>query len=374
MLPSVCGSRLPDWVGEQIIERTAHYELRFERLKRNLYDIVVALDKAGLKFVMLKGLSHAPALTPDPRLRAQGDIDLWLLGSSVYEARDVLRSLGYVSLLDSKSRHLDPMGQPSSWKWRGDLFDPEMPISVELHYELWSDETEYIDVPGLQQFWQRKVCRNFDGHPITVLCDEDLLGFACLHFLLHLLHGDLPLHRGWEIARFLDTHTSDDSFWTSWRGLHGLTLRRLETSVFYLVARWFGCRSNPLLEAEHHELPFSIKVWLDRYHRAPLVREWAPNKSEIWLHLAFLGNNTKDKVCIVARRLMPSSLPGFSDTAAPQHSWNAKLSRSLRQLRFISVRLVRHLITFFPTLWDGMCWFFVCRSRSSQQSPSMRIR
>jgi hypothetical protein len=41
-------------------------------------------------------------------------------------------------------------------------------------------------------------------------------GFAALHLLLHLLHGDLPLQRAWEIARFLGTHACDEDF-----GHHG---------------------------------------------------------------------------------------------------------------------------------------------------------
>ena len=207
-----------------------------------------------------------------------------------------------------------------------------------------------------------------------MLCDEDLLGFACLHFLLHLLHGELSLQRAWEIARFLDARRNDDFFWASWRRLHRLTLRRLETSVFYLLTDWFECRLNPLLEAEYQEVPAPVKLWLDTYYLAPVVREWAPNKSEIWLHLALLGNNTKDQIRVLARRLVPTSLPRFSDTALPQLSWNTKLLGSLRQLRFVTIRLVRHLNTFFPTLLAGMRWFYTCKSRSSGESLSMRTR
>src|SRR5579884_402030 len=220
MLPSTCNARLPDWLLEGVQRRSARYQQRFERLKAELFQIVQAFEAAKLEFVMLKGLSHAPAFTPDARLRAQGDIDFWLPGEAVYKARDILTELGYVAVLDSKSRHLAPMARPSNWRWRGDLFDPEMPISVELHYELWSDTAECIVVPGLEQFWERKVQREFDSHTIPVLRDEDLLGFAALHFLLHLLHGDLPLQRAWEIARFLDTHAQDDAFWQSWHAVH----------------------------------------------------------------------------------------------------------------------------------------------------------
>lgn len=159
------------------------------------------------------------------------------------------------------------MGRPTSWKWRGDLFDPEMPISVELHYELWSEQTEYITAPEVQQFWERRRRRDFDGRHINVLCDEDLLGFAALHLLLHLLHGDLPLQRALEIARFLDAHVSDAPFWTSWGASHPAGLKQLEVPVFHLVTKWFQPRSNEKLLADFQRLPPTIKLWLESYPR-----------------------------------------------------------------------------------------------------------
>lgn len=374
MLPYLCGLDLPAWVSEQVQRRSARYDVRFQRLKDQLFEIVQAFNREGLEFVMLKGLSHSPALTADARLRGQGDIDLWIPGLSVYKARDVLKRLGYVPTLESKSRHLAPMRRPGNWTWQGDQFDPEMPISVELHYELWSEEAEHVRIPDLQPFWQRKEVREFDGWLIPVLREEDLLGFACLHFLLHLLHGEVPVQRAWEIARFLDLHSSDAVFWTSWDRLHPVALRQLEICVFYLVTCWFGCRSWPQMETDFEQLPGNSKLWLTRYGFAPLIREWAPNKSEIWLHLALIGNNTGDKLRVLARRLIPIALPAFSDTAVPERHVTAKLLRAFRQLRLITARLVRHLITFVPTLFDGLRWLYVCRLRSSDDSPLMRIR
>jgi hypothetical protein len=353
LLPHVCGSALPTWVSEAVVEKTARYERRFQRLKRELFEIVDAFNAAGLEFVMLKGLSHQPAFTPDARMRAQGDIDLWLSASSVYEARDLLRGLGYEQLLASKSRHLPPMVRPSTWVWRGDLFDPEMPISVELHYELWSEQAEHIAAPGLDQFWERKQFRTFDGRKIYVLADEDLLGFAALHLLLHLLHGELPLQRAWEIARFLDAHAGDLPFWESWRNLHSSALRQLEGSIFYLVTQWFGSRSGEELEANGKELPVVVKSWLEKLYLAPLTREWSPNKLEIGLHLAFVRKRD-DKVRVLFRRLLPTSLPLFVDRTGATSTPFSKLLKLLRQLPFLTDRFARHFVTFFPTAIYGL--------------------
>jgi hypothetical protein len=361
LLSQVCSSPLPAWVVGPALQRTARYQSRFKRLKQELFEVVEAFDAAGLEFVMLKGLSHAPAFTPDAWLRAQGDIDLWLIGSSVYKGHDVLRSLGYLPLLKSKSRHLSPMARPSSWQWRHDLFDPEMPVSVELHYDLWSKEAEYIVVPQLDQFWNRRQVRDFDGHKIKVLCDADLLGFAALHLLLHLLHGDLPLQRAWEIARFLDTHVTNDSFWASWRASHSAALRQLETSMFYLVTSWFECHARKDLGANVQKLPVMVKSWLREFSLAPLAREWKPNKSETWLHLALI-NKRKDKARVLFRRLLPISIPYVADRATSQESSVDKLLTRLRQRRVIMTRLARHFVTFFPTVFDGLRWLWLSRS------------
>lgn len=361
MLPHVSGPTLPAWVHETVLHKTARYDLRFKRLKQELFDIVAALNAAGLDFVMLKGLSHAPALSPDARLRGQGDIDLWLPGPSAYKARDVLSALGYVPLLDSKSRHLAPMGRPSNWQWRGDLFDPEMPVAVELHYELWSEQSEYIAVPALDQFWARKQSRDFEGRAINVLCDEDLLAFAALHLLLHLLHGELPLQRAWELARFLHNHNGDASFWKSWRTSHAPALRQLEASMFYLVTRWFNCHSGKDLALDCQALAPGLKSWLEKFPLAPLTNEWAPNKLEIWLHLGFIRKR-KHKVRVIFRRLIPTALPLFADRAERKASPGRKLLMSLRQIRWLTPRLVRHVVTFFPTLLGGFRWFCLRRS------------
>ena len=78
LLSHCCGASLPGHVRANILEKSKRYAIRFERLKSNLFEIACALHAAQLDFVLLKGLSHAPVMTPNALLRAQGDIDLWL--------------------------------------------------------------------------------------------------------------------------------------------------------------------------------------------------------------------------------------------------------------------------------------------------------
>ncbi len=360
LLSSVCFSKLPGAICEEVLKKRDRFELRFQRLKQELFRIAEALNDSHLEFVMLKGMSHVPALSPNTLFRAQGDIDLWLPGSSVYEARDVLTRLGFVPLLSAKSRHLAPMAKPSNWEWRGDLFDPEMPIAVELHYDLWSDASEHIAIPDLEAFWQRRKPRNFDGCEINVLCEEDLVGFAALHLLLHLLHGDLPLQRAWEIGNFLETSADDELFWNSWETIHPSPLKQIESVVYSMVATWFHCRWPKALEKHFDGLPVKTKWWLDKYCWAPVQREWAPNKFEVGLHLA-LASSRRDRARVFLQRLLPVAMPGFADRAQPGLSLAAILRRAIRQARLLVSRVVHHVVTMPSTLLLGLRFLRVRR-------------
>ena len=352
MLPALLGEALPSAIGDRIAGCRARYLQRFTRLKTELFEITDALDQASIEFVLLKGLTHSPTLTPDPVWRAQGDIDLWFRPEDVFRAHEVLQRLNYVSLLPSKARHLAPMARPSNWKWRGDLHDPEMPISVELHFELWSEKTDHIPIPGLDKFWERRRRRDFDGHSINVLSEEDLLGFAALHLLLHLLHGEFPAQRAWEIGNFLHRTRNDGRFWKLWRESHSPELRTLEALVFQLVHTWFGCHLDRFVRVEAQSLPAGAFRWLNEFSLSPLKQAFRPNKDELWLHLALIPSFYR-KLQVLIRRLFPLALPVFIDqfddnTTAPL------FRRLVRQRIRIANRLVHHVTSFAPGLFAGL--------------------
>ncbi len=337
MLPCMCGGTIPDEFRNRIQRCQTRYAQRFFRLKSQLFEITAALDRAGIESVVLKGLTHSPVFTPNPLFRAQGDIDLWIPGDAVYQAREILVRLGYVSGERARSRHLSPMRRPTGWRWRGDRYDPEMPVSIELHFELWSERMERIAVPGLKEFWNRKTARTFDGQTVAVLCDEDLLGFAALHLLLHVLHGEFPAQRAWEIANFLHRHADNEVFWTAWRQAHPPALRQLEALVFQLVRVWFGCDLAQVARNERRLMPRNLQKWLDEFAFSPVTRGYHPNKDELWLHLALISPANTAR--ILARRLFPLQLPNGG---------------------FILARIAHHLCTLVPTVFQGARWLWVC--------------
>jgi hypothetical protein len=335
VLNSVCGHELPDRARQRLEASELRYALRFARLRAQLLRIIEALDDAQVPFVVLKGMTHSPELTPEPLLRAQGDIDLWIPRDAIGRGADTLRRAGYVDHGQATGRHLAPLELPNNWRWRGDIFDPEMPVRVELHHDLWSSEAEYISLPGEERFCERFETRDFGGRAAQVLGAHDILGFAALHLLLHLLHGDLPLQRAWEIARFLDVRAADDAFWQRWEQVHGPELRAAESVVFLIATAWFGCEVPESVRREAAALPGDVRRWVDRCVFSPLTQQSRPNKDELWLHLA-LVKSRRDRARILLRRLAPV--------------------RASRKRTFSASRLRHHFATLLPTLADGLLW------------------
>ncbi|MGD0498114.1 MAG: nucleotidyltransferase family protein [Bryobacteraceae bacterium] len=343
------GDAMPGWVRDRL-ERNLHdYSKRFARLKAALFEIADALERRGIEFIVLKGLTHSPEYTPDPLLRAQGDIDIWCKPEFILAARDELLALGYLPLGRSEGRHLPKMVRPTGGDWRGDFYASDLPIAVELHYRLWDERMESIPAPGETEFWDRRAPRMVDGRPLQALSATDTLAFAALHLLWHLLHGDLPTQRAWEIANFLDTHVSDDAFWSSWRQSHADSLRRLEAIVFRLVAEWFGCGLSPVAAGEAAGLPDDVRLWIECYAWSPVEGLFHPNKDELWLQLS-LVESFREKLAIFRRRVLPMRTLQLTRAGTPA------AKHIERELRFAGRRLVHHARAFIPTLFEGARW------------------
>jgi hypothetical protein len=347
------GDAMPEWVGARLAGNLRDYSKRFARLKASLFEIADAFERRGIEFIVLKGLTHSPEYTPDPLLRAQGDIDIWCKPESIVAARDELLTLGYAPHGPSEGRHLPPMLRPSKWEWRGDYYDPGLPIAVELHFQLWDDRMESIPVPGQAEFWNRRVTKLVAGRPLPALSGPDTLAFAALHLLMHVFHGDLRTQRAWEIANFLDTHVSDAAFWASWRQCHPDSLHRLEAIVFKLAAEWFGCRLAPEAAETVDQLPGDVRLWMEHYPLSPVEALFHPNKDEIWLQLS-LVESFGEKLAVFRRRILPMRAPPTFRQG--KSNARAAMAQIGRMLRFTVIRSVRHLCAFFPTLWGGVRW------------------
>jgi hypothetical protein len=239
--------------------------------------------------------------------------------------------------------------RPNSWKWRGDFFDPEMPLAIELHFQFWNPKLEHLPAAGVDEFWKRRVRRPVAGADLPVLAAPDAVAYAALHLLKHVLHGDTRPFHVYEIASFLHRHADDQEFWTAWRTLHSDTLRRLQTVSFLLAESWFGCRLAPAAREEAGRLPRATRVWFEEFATSPAVQRFRPNKDELWLHLSLLDSK-RDALRIARRRLIPSNLP-------PPARATTTASRRSVYMAWLWTRLRHHTISLGTTLTSGARWW-----------------
>jgi Uncharacterised nucleotidyltransferase len=362
---------LPTWVQERIARNYSDNMQRFARVTKQTQEICSALSAAHIEFAVLKGHTHVPHFTPDPVLRSQGDIDIWCQPQSVVPAQAVLRELGYRAIAKSTNRHLDPMIRETKWNWTGDYYAPDLPIPVDLHYQLWDESMEGIQGPSETDIWSRR-CRAYSTvAPLLSYLDiADSFTFACLHALMHLLHGDLRLQRTWELAFFMQQYSECDEFWFRWQSLYPPEARQVLIIPLALSSGWFGCPLPELIREEIEALPQNVLVWLKYYWLSPLESMFQSNKHELWLNIALLSS-VRSKASVFMRRLLPLNAaamqqksPGRGDTPQP----------TITSLNFLLSRAWHHTTTFPLTCWEGLVWLRRCQAdkKRGQQVENFR--
>ncbi|HWD99466.1 MAG TPA: nucleotidyltransferase family protein, partial [Bryobacteraceae bacterium] len=236
---------------------------------------------------------------------------------------------------EPRTDHLPTLVRKTGWRWRGDYYDPAMPLNVELHFRFWDSGMEGFPVEGAEGFWARRVTRAVGPIEIPALAWEDTVRYAAWHITRHLLRGDLRAIHLYEFARLLDTTADDDAFWTR------LDLAAAEAIAVRLALACFGCRVHPSVRTLLDRLPARVEKWFDRFAISPLLGAARPNKDELLLHL-LLAPAAGDRARILARRLAPSRPPRrvrdpHAPGAAPRKpEWLFLLGRAWFHLRALA--------------------------------------
>jgi hypothetical protein len=348
LTPLLARYDLPPTIREHVEGALARNGARVFRVAAAYHEIAPAFDH-----IVLKGFTHVPAFVDDPRLRVQYDLDLYVPPKESDAARRVLLALGYEPIEELEGLamdHLPTMIRKTGWEWRGDYFDPEIPVSVEVHLQFWNAPVERLRPEGLDAFWARR-----KGHRLQPV---DMLGYAALHLTRHLLRGNLRVFHVWEMARFLHTQR-DPFFWRLWKQWHPRSLRRLEAVAFLLAKSWFACTLVPEVLDEVAALPGAVHRWFKVYGWSPIEGMFHPNKRELWLHLD-LVETLADRLSVVRRRLLPASLPGPVDAVhlpPEQMTLRRRIKKQARYAAYASSRAFLHTRLLAPTLWEGVNWW-----------------
>ena len=356
------GDHFPDAVRRRVGRHLSNNAERWERTQAAYCEAAAAFDSEGLEHAVLKGFSHCPQFVRDPRHRAQGDLDLFFPRDQVLRARDVAAQLGYEPIKENDRHptdHLPTLIRKTGWVWQGEPYDPQMPLSLELHFQLWDSRTERFAPNGLDCFWERRQSRELERLRFTSLHPADAIAYSALHSLRHLLRGDVRVFHIYELAQALHRHADDARFWDVWLELHDGSVRMLEAICFSLAESWFACRLPEAAREEAERLPADVKRWLATHSWSPIEGLFRPNKDELWLHWALL-QSSRDRVSMLRRRLLPQRLPGpFGATHVPesQITWRMRVGNRAGYLKYLASRFSHHARALPPTLWSATRWF-----------------
>jgi hypothetical protein len=317
-LAGVDQTGFPDWVSHRLETNLADNARRFELLQAVYMEAEVALRHAGVTHIVVKGFTQSPAYVADPRLRMQSDLDLFCPQNEIDAARVALMRIGY-ALSDaqdySRADHMPTLTRTGAWQWRGNMFDPEMPPSIELHFCLWNDRVSLIELPEVKLFWDRRVPRKHGGMEFCGLSDVDQLGYFALHIVRGVICGDWVVHHVNELATFLQANVANVEFWNHSLATHSVRLRTLEAIAFGLARKWFSCTCSPIVCTVIERLPNLQKKWLDRFSGAPLEVMFRRNKDGHLLHVLLTDTREARRIA-VRRALIPARIVGPGAAAA----------------------------------------------------------
>jgi len=369
-LMQVCSNYCPDWVQSRVDRNIVDNACRFEMIKTTYAEIADALREAHVDHLVLKGFSKTPDYAPDPRHRIQSDIDLFCPPETIFRARDALFALGYKAqhtFDEMPWDHLPPLRRPTTWQWHGNAYDPEMPLSIELHHCLWDHVAAQCGPEGVNDFWQRRVERKLEEIVFPALCPVDSLGYLALNLLRDLLRAGIVTSQVYELAWFLHRNSGNDEFWNRWRQIHDEELRRLESVSFLLAATWFHCDLSEAAQTEIKRLPVSTRKWFEIHATSPSPMGWRrPNKDGIWLHSSLL-NSAAEKRKLVVGKLFPRRVLPVDAAIANRVANSCPTEESVsynysRYVVYLFARVMYHLRILPATLWHGLCWWWSARS------------
>jgi MFS family permease len=381
-LRQVCDEDLPDWVLARIDTYLADNTLRFERIKQIYSAAASAFRRAHAEHAVLKGFSLWPGYVEHPRFRPQSDIDIYCPPESIGRARDALVALAYEpSHLFQHARHdhVPIMAPKTSWQWRGKFFDPEIPVSFELHFRWWDSSFSRIFPEGLEEFWFRRIERHLDDIVFPGLDAADNLGYAALNLLRDFLRvGWVAPEQVYGLARFLHTTAVDHTFWRRWQWLHSASLRRLELISFLMAQSCFSCSLAEELREETERLPPEVLTWFRYFSKSVLVGPYSSRmKDSLWLHLNLL-ESVRDKASVLFRRLLPvpQSVPTVRSVLPDRQRGTGEENSSLRLLQscqrsvqlaaWVAQRVASHLFAVACTVLRGVGYWLYTRNFGRQ--------
>jgi Uncharacterised nucleotidyltransferase len=353
----------PRWVDERLTINFADNAKRFKRVKATYKEVSEAFSVAGVEHIVIKGFTQCPDYVEFPEQRFQSDLDLYCPEKMIASAKSALETIGYISTNASSkgNDHISGMIRLGEWKWNGNHYDPEMPLSIELHFCLWNEATSLFSMRGVDRFWGRRTTRSLEDVSFPCLSPVDQLSYLALHILRNILLRDWVIHHVRELAFFLHVRAHDDAFWTAWRETNDPPLRSLEAISFYYAQAWFNCDLHRDVRKEIDNISPAQQQWLQRFSGSALEVMFRQNKDSIWLHMSLLKSLTAKRK-LLKRFLIPATISSINTPGMAMQNrrprLRGKLHPYLQYLGYLAARCASFSYVNLTAIMRGLIWRF----------------
>jgi hypothetical protein len=167
-----------------VAEMQRRYQMTTVRtmlMYRRIADLLQALTRNRLEFIVLKGPALGSTVYPDTSLRIFNDLDLLVRERDWGPTNRMLKALEFIPEQD-RSEH-PPKLVPQAVLYEQKYYHGRDGFLVEVHYD--DILNAGLAARNIKGFWQRAVVTHIEGVPAKVLCPEDQIIHLCAHVHAH---------------------------------------------------------------------------------------------------------------------------------------------------------------------------------------------
>jgi hypothetical protein len=348
-------------VGAALAANLAGHRQRVAAMAQEFDSLNRQFECAGVEYAVWKGFALIPEYCPDACLRPSYDYDYLISADACDGAQKVLQAAGYIRKPEPRGqvhltfapRHPSPRHSLSPCG----LYAAAIPRKVELHLGPWDEEIFPIPLRLPHRPSARRVRRTWQGLSFYSLEEPETFVFQAIHTFQHILDGWCRL--GWllEIAYFLESRSTDTSFWKKLKAY--LEANELLAEVVALVISLASGLFHATLPAPIKgqilgTMRAQVSLWVDHYGLRSALGAFSENKYALFLYREFLRDESVWRQ-IRRGRLLPLHWPQRA-LAAAAHSSSPGPPGSWRQAWHVVQRLIYHLLGGAAYIWESSRW------------------
>ena len=364
---------LPPPLLSRFEQNLADNKRRIQNVLAETGSINERFNRAGVQYVVVKGISLWPEFCSDPCLRTQTDIDYMIARKSISDARTVLAESGYETRgkSDVQFEYERPLLRvPSPYD---SPFKAETTPTVELHIGIWEDVRHHVPLEEPAFDLDRPKTQEWDGLQFPVLKEQDAFLLQALHAFQHVLSYWVKLSWLLEIGQFIEKRREDSLFWNQFtrRLEEAPRLAEFLTIALQLTARTFSVPVPAVAQYWTRYVSPTARLWLKNYGPRWARGDRPPHRAKVFpdskLSLFFQTEYIPDartRKHFLRHQLMPWKVPGKQPSVAfrqvKRKPWTRVQARWVDSAYTVQ-RLSFHAAAGLRYLWELPSWRYLTR-------------